>query len=97
MTGLRVELVSEHASPLATVGEPDAGGQNVHVAALATQLAALGCQVTVATRAAAPDLADRARAAGAAVADITADTPAEIAADIAAQRLAAIAGQRQGG
>ena len=51
MSPLRVELVSEHASPLAAVGEADAGGQNVHVAALATHLAALGCEVTVATRA----------------------------------------------
>ncbi len=56
MTGLRVELVSEHASPLVTVGPTDAGGQNVHVAALATQLAALGCTVTVVTRADAPSL-----------------------------------------
>ena len=50
MTGLRVELVSEHASPLVTVGPADAGGQNVHVAALATHLAALGCTVSVVTR-----------------------------------------------
>jgi glycosyltransferase involved in cell wall biosynthesis len=56
MTGLRVELVSEHASPLVTVGLADAGGQNVHVAALATHLAALGCAVTVVTRADAPSL-----------------------------------------
>ena len=32
---LHVALVSEHASPLAAVGGTDAGGQNVHVAALA--------------------------------------------------------------
>jgi D-inositol-3-phosphate glycosyltransferase len=54
--GLRVHLVSEHASPLATVGGADAGGQNVHVAALATGLARLGCEVTVLTRADDPDL-----------------------------------------
>jgi D-inositol-3-phosphate glycosyltransferase len=59
MTGLRVELVSEHASPLVTVGPADAGGQNVHVAALATHLAALGCTVTVVTRADAPSLPRR--------------------------------------
>jgi len=53
---LRVELVSEHASPLAALGHADAGGQNVHVAALASHLAGLGCDVTVSTRADAPDL-----------------------------------------
>jgi glycosyltransferase involved in cell wall biosynthesis len=43
-------MVSEHASPLAVVGAVDAGGQNVHVAALATALAAQGHAVTVHTR-----------------------------------------------
>jgi D-inositol-3-phosphate glycosyltransferase len=56
VTGLRVELVSEHASPLVAVGPADSGGQNVHVAALATQLAALGCTVNVVTRADSPSL-----------------------------------------
>ena len=32
---MRIAMVSEHASPLAALGEADAGGQNVHVAALA--------------------------------------------------------------
>ena len=32
---MRIHLVSEHASPLALLGGVDAGGQNVHVAALA--------------------------------------------------------------
>ncbi|MCG6497764.1 glycosyltransferase [Kitasatospora sp. A2-31] len=51
MTGpLAVSLVSEHASPLATLGGVDAGGQNVHVAALACALADLGHQVVVHTR-----------------------------------------------
>jgi len=53
---LRIAMVSEHASPLAVVGEVDAGGQNVHVAALATALGALGARVTVHTRADAEDL-----------------------------------------
>jgi D-inositol-3-phosphate glycosyltransferase len=53
---LRVELVSEHASPLATLGGADAGGQNVHVAALAAHLARLGCEVVVSTRADDPAL-----------------------------------------
>jgi D-inositol-3-phosphate glycosyltransferase len=53
---MRIALVSEHASPLATLGGVDAGGQNVHVAALATALGALGHDVTVYTRRDAPDL-----------------------------------------
>jgi glycosyltransferase involved in cell wall biosynthesis len=47
---MRIELVSEHASPLAAIGGVDAGGQNVHVAALAAGLAQRGHQVTVHTR-----------------------------------------------
>jgi glycosyltransferase involved in cell wall biosynthesis len=43
-------MVSEHASPLAVLGGVDAGGQNVHVAALATALACRGHEVTVYTR-----------------------------------------------
>ena len=31
---MRIAMVSEHASPLATLGGADAGGQNVHVAEL---------------------------------------------------------------
>ena len=34
---MRIAMVSEHASPLAVLGGVDAGGQNVHVAALATR------------------------------------------------------------
>ncbi|MFV2118696.1 glycosyltransferase, partial [Streptomyces sp. Act-28] len=47
---LSVVLVSEHASPLATLGGVDAGGQNVHVARLAGALADRGHDVTVFTR-----------------------------------------------
>jgi D-inositol-3-phosphate glycosyltransferase len=47
---VRIAMVSEHASPLATLGGVDAGGQNVHVAALAAGLATLGNSVTVYTR-----------------------------------------------
>ncbi len=43
-------MVSEHANPLGAVGGVDAGGQNVHVAALAAQLARRGHEVTVYTR-----------------------------------------------
>jgi glycosyltransferase involved in cell wall biosynthesis/phosphoheptose isomerase len=52
-------MVSEHASPLATVGGVDAGGQNVHVAALALETARRGAQVTVHTRRDAPGLPER--------------------------------------
>ena len=47
---MKIALVSEHASPLAALGGADAGGQNVHVAALAGQLARRGHKVTVYTR-----------------------------------------------
>jgi glycosyltransferase involved in cell wall biosynthesis len=47
---MKVDLVSEHASPLAAIGGVDAGGQNVHVAALAAGLADRGHEVTVHTR-----------------------------------------------
>lgn len=54
---MAIALVSEHASPLATLGGVDAGGQNVHVARLAAALAGRGHRVTVYTRRDAPDLA----------------------------------------
>jgi glycosyltransferase involved in cell wall biosynthesis len=60
---MRIDLVSEHASPLAAIGGVDAGGQNVHVAALAAGLAARGHQVTVHTRRDDADLPDRVRTA----------------------------------
>ncbi len=41
---MKVAMVSEHASPLAALGGVDAGGQNVHVAALAEALARLGAE-----------------------------------------------------
>lgn len=47
---MRIALVSEHANPLATIGGVDAGGQNVHVAALAGGLAEGGHEVTVFSR-----------------------------------------------
>ena len=43
-------MVSEHASPLAALGGVDAGGQNVHVAALATALGRRGIDSIVHTR-----------------------------------------------
>jgi D-inositol-3-phosphate glycosyltransferase len=50
-------MVSEHASPLAAIGGVDAGGQNIHVAALARALASRGHEVTVYTRRDDPALA----------------------------------------
>ena len=58
---MRIHLVSEHASPLALLGGVDAGGQNVHVASLATGLAALGADVVVHTRRDDPTLPRRVR------------------------------------
>lgn len=55
---MRIGMVSEHASPLATLGGADAGGQNVHVAALSRALAAEGHQVTVYTRRDDPEAPD---------------------------------------
>ncbi|MDQ6937878.1 MAG: glycosyltransferase [Actinomycetota bacterium] len=60
---MRIAMVSEHASPLAVLGGTDAGGQNVHVAALATALAARGHELTVYTRRDDPGLPDRVRLA----------------------------------
>jgi D-inositol-3-phosphate glycosyltransferase len=53
---VRIAMVSEHASPLAAPGSPDAGGQNVHVSELSRALAAAGHEVTVLTRRDDPDL-----------------------------------------
>ncbi|MDF5752899.1 glycosyltransferase [Spongiactinospora sp. TRM90649] len=50
-----VDLVSEHADPLAAIGSAVTGGQNVHVAGLAGALAARGHTVTVHTRRTSPD------------------------------------------
>jgi glycosyltransferase involved in cell wall biosynthesis len=47
---VKINMVSEHASPLAVLGGVDAGGQNVHVADLARALGRLGAEVVVHTR-----------------------------------------------
>jgi glycosyltransferase involved in cell wall biosynthesis len=47
---MRIAMVSEHANPLAALGEVDAGGQNLHVAQLSAALVRLGHGVTVYTR-----------------------------------------------
>ncbi|WP_026547174.1 glycosyltransferase [Paenarthrobacter nicotinovorans] len=56
---MKISVVSEHASPLAALGGVDAGGQNVHVAALSSALADRGHQVTVYTRRDDPELPER--------------------------------------
>ncbi|MFH0241556.1 glycosyltransferase [Streptomyces sp. HK10] len=56
---MRIAVVSEHASPLAALGGPDAGGQNVYVAQLSKELARRGHQVTVHTRRDSPEPPDR--------------------------------------
>ena len=55
---MRIALVSEHASPLATFGQPDTGGQNTHVAELSRALAQRGHEVRVYTRRDDPALPD---------------------------------------
>jgi D-inositol-3-phosphate glycosyltransferase len=52
----KIGLISEHASPLATLGGVDNGGQNVYVAQVARHLAALGYLVDVFTRRDDPEL-----------------------------------------
>jgi D-inositol-3-phosphate glycosyltransferase len=75
---MRISMISEHASPLATIGGVDAGGQNVHVAALSTALARRGDTVTVYTRRDDPDTPERVQLAhGVEVVNVSAG-PAEV-------------------
>jgi D-inositol-3-phosphate glycosyltransferase len=79
---MRIAMVSEHASPLAVLGGPDAGGQNVHVAALAEGAGMLGCEVTVYTRRDDPSLPRRVRfASGVAVEHIDAGPAQRVSKD----------------
>jgi glycosyltransferase involved in cell wall biosynthesis len=54
----RIALISDHASPLATAGGVDSGGQNIYVAQVAAHLARLGYGVDVFTRRDSSDLPD---------------------------------------
>lgn len=54
----RIAFISEHASPLATLGGVDSGGQNVYVAELARALAGSGYLVDIFTRKEAADQPD---------------------------------------
>jgi glycosyltransferase involved in cell wall biosynthesis len=75
-------MVSEHASPLALLGGVDAGGQNVHVADLATAMARLGIEVVVHTRRDDPSLPIQVPyAEGVVVSHINAGPPEPIAKD----------------
>ncbi len=79
---MRVAMVSEHASPLAVLGGVDAGGQNVHVAALAVALAERGADVVVHTRRDDAKLARRVPLArGVAVDHVDAGPPSEVPKD----------------
>ncbi len=55
---MRIAMISEHASPLATLGGADGGGQNVYVAQLARQLARMGHRVDVFVRRESRDIAE---------------------------------------
>ncbi|EOR92953.1 Glycosyl transferase, group 1 [Arcticibacter svalbardensis MN12-7] len=46
----RIAFISEHASPLATLGGVDSGGQNVYVAELSKHLVELGYEIDIFTR-----------------------------------------------
>jgi D-inositol-3-phosphate glycosyltransferase len=46
----KIAVISEHASPLATLGGVDSGGQNVYVAELAKHLSILGYDLDIYTR-----------------------------------------------
>lgn len=79
---MRISLVSEHANPLAALGGADAGGQNVHVAALAAGLAARGHDVTVHTRRDDPSVPTRVETPdGYAVDHVPAGPPVELPKD----------------
>ncbi len=46
----KIAFISEHASPLATLGGVDSGGQNVYVAELPKHLAEMGYEIDIFTR-----------------------------------------------
>jgi D-inositol-3-phosphate glycosyltransferase len=89
---MRIAMVSEHASPLAVLGGVDAGGQNVHVAALAATLGRRGDSVVVHTRRDDPDLPRRVPlAAGVEVDHVDAGPAAEVPKDELLPHMAAFA------
>lgn len=79
---LAIAMVSEHASPLARLGDVDAGGQNVAVARLSAAMAAHGHRVVVYTRRDDERLPDRVQAEeGYTVVHVPAGPPARIPKD----------------
>src|SRR4051812_45866341 len=89
---MRIAMGSEHASPLAVLGGVDAGGQNVHVAALAAALARQGDEVVVHTRRDDPALPRRvALAPGVEVDHVDAGPPTEVPKDELLPYMAAFA------
>jgi glycosyltransferase involved in cell wall biosynthesis len=75
-------MISEHASPLAALGGADAGGQNVHVAALAAALGRRGHEVSVFTRRDSPEAPDAVRLApGVTVRHVPAGPPRALSKD----------------
>lgn len=50
MKNRRIAFISDHASPLATIGGTDSGGQNIYVAQLAIHLQQLGYKIDIYTR-----------------------------------------------
>lgn len=76
-------MVSEHASPLSVLGGEDAGGQNVHVAALATEMGRMGMDVVVHTRRDDPRLPPRVDMAPGVVVDhVDAGPPRQVPKDL---------------
>ncbi len=89
---MRVAMVSEHANPLADVGSVDAGGQNVHVAALAKGLVERGHEVTVFTRRDDPSPPTQVTSSdGYVVEHVTAGPPTDIPKDELLQHMPAFA------
>jgi D-inositol-3-phosphate glycosyltransferase len=89
---MRIAMVSEHASPLAALGGVDAGGQNVHVAALACALGRMGGEVVVHTRRDDPALPRRVPLApGVEVDHVDAGPPTEVPKDELLPHMAAFA------
>ena len=89
---MKISLISEHASPLALLGGVDAGGQNVHVAALARSLASHGAEVVVHTRRDDPALPRRVEFAPGVVVDhVDAGPPEPLSKDLLAGWMPAFA------
>jgi D-inositol-3-phosphate glycosyltransferase len=81
MRPLRIAMVSEHASPLAALGGEDAGGQNVHVAQLASALSRRGHEVRVYTRRDGTRMPDAVEAGGLTVEHVPAGPPTALPKD----------------